>query len=68
MATAGLLENTRPRLKFAFIQRHQAEYEIKIMRRVLGVSRNGYYDWVKRQEQPPSTRETGYARMGLIRN
>lgn len=27
------------------------------MCRVLGVSRSGYYNWVKRQEQPPSTRE-----------
>lgn len=27
------------------------------MCRVLGVSRSGYYNWVKRQEEPPSTRE-----------
>ncbi len=36
---------------------HQKDYEIKIMCRVLGVSRSGYYTWVKRQEQQPSTRE-----------
>ena len=27
------------------------------MCRVLGVSKGGYYTWVKRQEQPPSRRE-----------
>lgn len=27
------------------------------MCRVLGVSRSGYYTWIKRQEQPPSRRE-----------
>lgn len=61
MARASLFENARPKLKFAFIQRHQpdaqAEYEIKIMCRVLSVSRSGYYVWVKRQKGPPSIRE-----------
>lgn len=54
---ALLLQDARPRLKFAFIQRHRREYEITIMCRVLGVSKGGYYTWVKRQEQPPSRRE-----------
>jgi putative transposase len=29
------------------------------MCRVLGVSKGGYYTWVKRQTAPPSRRETG---------
>lgn len=48
-------------MKFAFIQRHQQEhqprYEVKIICRVLGVSRGGYYSWVKRQGEPPCGRE-----------
>jgi putative transposase len=47
-------------VKFAFIQRYQPHYEVKIMCRVLDVSRGGYYSyysWVKRQAEPPSTRE-----------
>lgn len=44
-------------MKFAFIHKHEQEYEVKIMCRVLGVSRGGYYNWVKHQEQPPSGRE-----------
>src|SRR6476620_8441260 len=57
MARASLLQDARPRLKFAFIQRHRDEYELKIMCRMLGVSRGGYYMWVKRQDAPPSRRE-----------
>lgn len=36
---------------------HQAEFEVKIMSRVLSVSQGGYYAWLRRQEQPPSPRE-----------
>src|SRR6476620_12669913 len=57
MGIALLLQDARPRLKFAFIQRHRTEYEVTIMCRVLGVSKGGYYTWIKRQEQPPSRRE-----------
>src|SRR6476620_11368945 len=57
MARASLLQDARPRLKFAFIHRYRGEYELKTMCRVLGVSRGGYYTWVKRQEQPPARRE-----------
>jgi putative transposase len=39
------------------MRRHGGEYELKIMCRVLGVSRGGYYNWVKRQAGPPSRRE-----------
>jgi transposase InsO family protein len=40
---------------------HQTEFEVKIMCRVLDVSRGGYYAWLRRQEQgqgqPPGKRE-----------
>ena len=36
MAKASLLENARPKVKFAFIQTHRQEYEITIMRRLPG--------------------------------
>ncbi len=39
---------------FEFIDDHKGIFYIAVMCRVLGVSRNGYYDWVKR---PPSFRE-----------
>lgn len=32
-------------------------FEVKIMCRVLGVSRGGYYTWLKRGDQPPCNRE-----------
>jgi transposase-like protein len=56
-SSSHLLQDAGPRLKFAFIHKYQREYEVKIMCRVLGVSRGGYYTWVKRQEEPPSRRE-----------
>jgi putative transposase len=35
-------------MKYAAMHRHRAEYAIRMMRRILGVSRSGYYDWVDR--------------------
>lgn len=62
LCKALLLQDARPRLTFAFIHKHKGEYELKIMCRMLGVSRGGCYMWVRRQEQPPSRRATGKAR------
>ena len=42
----------RPKLKFAVIYRHRHEYPVLVMCRFFGVSRSGYYDFVKRIGQP----------------
>ncbi len=39
-------------MKYVFIERHQAEFSIKAMCRVLGVSRSGCYARSNRREQP----------------
>jgi putative transposase len=36
-------------MKFRFIQSHVDQFRVKIMCAVLGVSRSGYYAWLKRQ-------------------
>ena len=41
-------------MRYEFIQAHRAEFEIKVMCRVLDASRRGYYAWRKR---PVSSRE-----------
>ena len=41
----------RPKVKYAVIHRHQDEYPISIMCKFFGVSRSGYYDFVKRLGQ-----------------
>ena len=38
----------RPKLKYAVIYRHRHEYPVQVMCRFFGVSRSGYYDFVKR--------------------
>ena len=42
----------RPKLKYAVIYRHRHEYPVLVMCRFFGVSKSGYYDFVKRIGQP----------------
>ena len=42
----------RPKLKYAVIYRHRHEYPVLVMCRFFGVSRSGYYGFVKRIGQP----------------
>ena len=42
----------RPKLKDTVIYRHRHEYPVQVMCRFFGVSRSGYYDFVKRIGQP----------------
>ena len=41
----------RPKFKYQVIYRHRTEYKISVMCRFFGVSRSGYYDYVKRLGQ-----------------
>ena len=36
---------------------NQAEYRVKTMCRLLGVSRSGYYDWLTREPSPHAVRD-----------
>ncbi|ELG86352.1 transposase insF for insertion sequence IS3C [Escherichia coli KTE146] len=36
-------------MKYVFIEKHQAEFSIKAMCRVLRVARNGWYTWCQRR-------------------
>ena len=38
----------RPKVKYAVIYRHRGEYPVSVMCSFFGVSRSGYYDYVKR--------------------
>ena len=42
----------RPKVKYAVIYRHRDEYPVSVMCQFFGVSRSGYYDFVKRQGKP----------------
>ena len=42
----------RPEVKYRVIYRHKDKYSISDMCRVLGVSRSGYYGFVKRMDKP----------------
>jgi putative transposase len=47
-------------MKYKFIEAHRDEFAVKIMCRVLKVSRSGYYDWRKRK---PSARDLANAKL-----
>ena len=42
----------RPKAKYAVIYRHRKEYPVSVMCKFFGVSRSGYYDFVKRIDRP----------------
>ena len=42
----------RPKAKYAVIYRHRDEYPVSVMCRFFGVSRSGYYNFVKRLGEP----------------
>lgn len=42
----------RPKYKYEVIYRHREEYPVTAMCQFFGVSRSGYYDYVKRKGQP----------------
>ena len=42
----------RPKVKYAVIYRHRDAYPVSVMCQFFGVSRSGYYDFVKRQGKP----------------
>ena len=71
----------RAQAKYAVIYRHRAEYPVSVMCKFFGVSRSGYYDFVRRlgrperdadlaeeirQQQKKSMNTYGYRRMQLV--
>ena len=42
----------KPKVKYAVIYRHRGEYPVSVMCKFFGVSRSGYYDFVKRMGSP----------------
>lgn len=42
----------RTDIKYQVIARHKGQYDISVMCRFFGVSRSGYYDFLKRQKHP----------------
>ena len=42
----------RPKYQYEVIYRHKSEYPVAVMCQIFGVSRSGYYDYVKRKGQP----------------
>ena len=47
----------RPKVKYAVIHRHRDEYPVSAMCEFFGVSRSGYYDFVKRIGKPEQDAE-----------
>lgn len=46
-------------MKFAFIREHRGTWEVSMMCELLGVSRQGYYDWVDRPAAATAVRRDG---------
>ena len=51
----------RPRAKYAVIHRHRSEYSVSTMCQFFGVSRSGYYDFVRRIGKPEKDAELAAA-------
>ena len=47
----------RPQIKYHIIYRHRKEYAVSVMCRFLGVSRSGYYDFVRKMNRPEKDSE-----------
>ena len=47
----------RTKVKYAVIHRHRNKYPVSVMCQFFGVSRSGYYDFVKRLEEPEADAE-----------
>ena len=47
----------RPKIKYAVIYRHRNEYQVSVMCKFFGVSRSGYYDFIKRMDKPEQDKE-----------
>ena len=47
----------RPKVKYAVIYRHRDEYPVSVMCKFFGVSRSGYYDFLKRLGTPEQDAE-----------
>ena len=47
----------RPKVKYAVIHRHRDEHPVSVMCNFFGVSRSGYYDFVKRLSRPEADAE-----------
>jgi len=45
-------KEVRPQVKYPAVFRHKENYPITVMCRFFGVSRSGYYDYVKRMDKP----------------
>lgn len=45
-------KEVRPKFKYQATYQHRAAYSVSVMCRFFGVSRSGYYDYVKRAGQP----------------
>ena len=42
----------RPRIKYHIVYVHRNEYPVSVMCKTFGVSRSGYYDFVRRLDRP----------------